>query len=149
METQVNENKPFFLYLPYTATHFPTMAHPDFDGSGQELIIKVCELTNDGGQYGNMTVMLISVGLNEHVCPTEPPSLQPSLSPSVSTFPTQGKKTPKAHLHLPLKGRFDFFSHHGSFNYSSQPSYSLENLYHDHGLKRIKLFQDHKKAPKT
>ena len=30
----------------------------------------------------------------------------------VSTFPPQGKKTPKAHLNLPIKGRFDFFSHH-------------------------------------
>jgi arylsulfatase len=24
--------KPFFVYLPYTATHFPTMPHPDFAG---------------------------------------------------------------------------------------------------------------------
>jgi arylsulfatase len=24
--------KPFFVYLPYTATHFPTMPHPDFVG---------------------------------------------------------------------------------------------------------------------
>ncbi|NER36875.1 MAG: DUF3370 family protein [Oscillatoria sp. SIO1A7] len=30
----------------------------------------------------------------------------------VSTFPPEGKKTPQAHLNLPLKGRFDFFSHH-------------------------------------
>lgn len=25
-------NKPFFIYLPYTATHFPTIPHPDFVG---------------------------------------------------------------------------------------------------------------------
>ncbi|OIQ39393.1 MAG: arylsulfatase [Bacteroidetes bacterium MedPE-SWsnd-G1] len=32
MERKSKENKPFFLYLPYTATHFPTMPHPDFKG---------------------------------------------------------------------------------------------------------------------
>ncbi len=32
MERSVKNNKPFFLYLPYTATHFPTMPHPDFKG---------------------------------------------------------------------------------------------------------------------
>jgi arylsulfatase len=32
MERSVQSKKPFFLYLPYTATHFPTMPHPDFDG---------------------------------------------------------------------------------------------------------------------
>ena len=32
MERQAKADKPFFVYLPYTATHFPTMPHPDFDG---------------------------------------------------------------------------------------------------------------------
>jgi len=32
MERSVDDKKPFFLYLPYTATHFPTMAHPGFKG---------------------------------------------------------------------------------------------------------------------
>ncbi len=32
MERSVQDEKPFFLYLPYTATHFPTMPHPDFVG---------------------------------------------------------------------------------------------------------------------
>ena len=32
MERQTKNNKPFFVYLPYTATHFPTMPHPDFKG---------------------------------------------------------------------------------------------------------------------
>ena len=27
-----DRQKPFFIYLPYTATHFPTMPHPDFVG---------------------------------------------------------------------------------------------------------------------
>ena len=32
MQTQVEKQQPFFVYLPYTATHFPTMPHPDFSG---------------------------------------------------------------------------------------------------------------------
>jgi arylsulfatase len=35
MKTNTEADKPFFIYLPYTATHFPTMPHPDFrDKSG-------------------------------------------------------------------------------------------------------------------
>ncbi len=32
MQRQAKAKKPFFVYLPYTATHFPTMPHPDFKG---------------------------------------------------------------------------------------------------------------------
>ena len=32
MRRQAKAEKPFFVYLPYTATHFPTMPHPDFAG---------------------------------------------------------------------------------------------------------------------
>ena len=32
MQRQAKVGKPFFVYLPYTATHFPTMPHPDFTG---------------------------------------------------------------------------------------------------------------------
>lgn len=32
IERNVKTNKPFFVYLPYTATHFPTMPHPDYAG---------------------------------------------------------------------------------------------------------------------
>lgn len=32
MDKQVKAAKPFFVYLPYTATHFPTLPHPDFIG---------------------------------------------------------------------------------------------------------------------
>ena len=32
MKRQAKAEKPFFVYLPYTATHFPTMPHPDFVG---------------------------------------------------------------------------------------------------------------------
>lgn len=33
MERSVKKEQPFFIYLPYTATHFPAMPHPDFKGS--------------------------------------------------------------------------------------------------------------------
>jgi arylsulfatase len=32
MERNVKARKPFFLYYPMTQIHFPTLAHPDFDG---------------------------------------------------------------------------------------------------------------------
>lgn len=32
MDRQVRAKKPFFIYLPYTATHYPTRPHPDFAG---------------------------------------------------------------------------------------------------------------------
>jgi arylsulfatase len=32
MSRQAKKGKPFFVYLPYTATHFPALPHPDFDG---------------------------------------------------------------------------------------------------------------------
>jgi arylsulfatase len=32
MKRQASSDKPFFVYLPYTATHFPTMPHPEFEG---------------------------------------------------------------------------------------------------------------------
>jgi arylsulfatase len=32
MERQAKAKQPFFVYLPYTATHYPTRPHPDFIG---------------------------------------------------------------------------------------------------------------------
>ena len=32
MKRQAKAKKPFFVYLPYTATHFPAIPHPDFKG---------------------------------------------------------------------------------------------------------------------
>jgi arylsulfatase len=32
MKRKAKDGQPFFIYLPYTATHFPTMPHPDFAG---------------------------------------------------------------------------------------------------------------------
>jgi arylsulfatase len=38
MRRQAEADTPFFVYLPYTATHFPTLPHPDFvDRSGNGL----------------------------------------------------------------------------------------------------------------
>ncbi len=33
MERNVRENRPFFFFYPMTQIHFPTLAHPDFDGT--------------------------------------------------------------------------------------------------------------------
>ena len=32
MQRQVEADKPFFAYIPYTQPHLPTLSHPDFDG---------------------------------------------------------------------------------------------------------------------
>ena len=32
MKKSAEAQRPFFLYLPYTAMHFPTMPRPDFKG---------------------------------------------------------------------------------------------------------------------
>jgi arylsulfatase len=32
MRRQAEAGTPFFVYLPYTATHFPALPHPDFEG---------------------------------------------------------------------------------------------------------------------
>lgn len=33
MKRQTEAEKPFFVYLPYTATHFPVLPHPDYKGA--------------------------------------------------------------------------------------------------------------------
>jgi len=61
MKNNVKADKPFFVYLPYTATHFPTIPHPDFKGkSGNgvwgDLLMQidsyVKELTDTLGELG-------------------------------------------------------------------------------------------------
>ena len=52
MERSVASNKPFFVYLPYTATHFPTMPHPDFvgksgNGSWADLLMQIDSYTGE------------------------------------------------------------------------------------------------------
>jgi arylsulfatase len=46
MKKQSMDKKPFFIYLPYTATHFPTLPHPDFvgksgNGSWADLLMQI------------------------------------------------------------------------------------------------------------
>jgi arylsulfatase len=46
MKRSVKSDKPFFVFLPYTATHFPTLTHPDFvgksgNGSWADLLMQI------------------------------------------------------------------------------------------------------------
>lgn len=52
MERSVKADEPFFVYLPYTATHFPTMPHPDFkgksgNGSWADLLMQIDSYTGE------------------------------------------------------------------------------------------------------
>jgi len=52
MDRQVKADKPFFVYLPYTATHFPTMPHPDYkgktgNGSWADLLTQIDDYTGE------------------------------------------------------------------------------------------------------
>ncbi len=44
----------------------------------------------------------------------------------LSTFPSNGKKIPTAHLNFPFRGRFDIFAHHVA---KAQPPENLRSLY--------------------
>jgi arylsulfatase len=48
MKRQAGDRKPFFVYLPYTATHFPATPHPDFAGKSGK------------GQWGDMLMQIDS-----------------------------------------------------------------------------------------
>lgn len=52
MRRQAAAKKPFFVYLPYTATHFPTMPHPDFagksgNGAWADLLMQIDSYTGE------------------------------------------------------------------------------------------------------
>ena len=52
MQRQTQADKPFFVYLPYTATHFPTMPHPDFvgksgNGAWADLLLQIDSYTGE------------------------------------------------------------------------------------------------------
>ena len=52
MRRQAQADKPFFVYLPYTATHFPTMPHPDFvdksgNGAWADLLLQIDSYTGE------------------------------------------------------------------------------------------------------
>ncbi len=46
MKRQAKDKNPFFVYLPYTATHFPALPHPDFVGKSGK------------GQWGDMLMQI-------------------------------------------------------------------------------------------
>jgi arylsulfatase len=48
MKRQTESEKPFFIYLPYTATHFPTLPHPEFEGKSGK------------GRWGDMLMQIDS-----------------------------------------------------------------------------------------
>jgi arylsulfatase len=48
MKRQAEARNPFFVYLPYTATHFPALPHPDFAGKSGK------------GQWGDMLMQIDS-----------------------------------------------------------------------------------------
>jgi arylsulfatase len=52
MKRQAAAGKPFFVYLPYTATHFPALPHPDFagktgNGSWADLLMQIDSYTGE------------------------------------------------------------------------------------------------------
>lgn len=57
-------NKPFFLYIPYTATHFPAMPHPDFVGkSGNGIWADL--LTQIDSYTGELLAALDEAGITD------------------------------------------------------------------------------------
>jgi arylsulfatase len=48
MKRQAESQTPFFVYLPYTATHFPTLPHPEFEGKSGK------------GRWGDMLMQIDS-----------------------------------------------------------------------------------------
>ncbi len=64
-----NREKPFFLYLPYTAPHFPVQAHPDWEGKSrfgaygdvvEELDSRIGEILEalEAGQLDKKTIVI-------------------------------------------------------------------------------------------
>ena len=52
IDRQAKASKPFFVYLPYTATHFPTMPHPDYNGktgngAWADLLLQIDDYTGE------------------------------------------------------------------------------------------------------
>ncbi len=65
MTRQAADQKPFFVYLPYTATHFPTLPHPDFvgksgNGSWADLLMQI------DGYTGEMLDTIDKLGIAEN-----------------------------------------------------------------------------------
>jgi arylsulfatase A-like enzyme len=65
MKRQATAGNPFFIYLPYTATHFPTLPHPDFEGkSGKGLWADL--LMQIDGYVGELLDTLDELGLADN-----------------------------------------------------------------------------------
>jgi arylsulfatase A-like enzyme len=64
MKRQAGTNKPFFVYLPYTATDFPTIPHPDFvgksgNGPWADLLMQIDSYT------GELLDMIDELGISD------------------------------------------------------------------------------------
>ncbi len=64
IKRQAKADKPFFVYLPYTATHFPTLPHPEFvgksgKGSWADLLMQIDSYT------GRLLDTLEELGLSD------------------------------------------------------------------------------------
>ena len=57
----------------------------------------------------------------------------------LSTFPTNGKKVPAAHLNFPFQGRFDLFAHHYSHTPKDLQTLYLGVIVHNPGKKPVTL----------
>jgi Protein of unknown function (DUF3370) len=55
----------------------------------------------------------------------------------LSTFPTNGKKVPAAHLNFPFEGRFDLFAHHYSHTPKDLQTLYLGVIVHNPGKKPV------------
>ncbi|MEH2193124.1 MAG: DUF3370 domain-containing protein [Nostoc sp.] len=55
----------------------------------------------------------------------------------LSTFPTNGKKVPAAHLNFPFNGRFDLFAHHYSHTPKDLQTLYLGVIVHNPGKKAV------------
>jgi len=93
MERQAKAEKPFFVYLPYTATHFPTMPHPDYDGktgngAWADLLTQIDDYTgelldkiDELGIKDNTIFIFTAEMVLKQTTPTEPvlPTKQPTM----------------------------------------------------------------------
>jgi arylsulfatase A-like enzyme len=64
---QTNQDKPFFLYVPFTAPHFPAQAHPDFKGRS-ELGAYGDVVEELDSRIGQILQSLKECGLDEKTC---------------------------------------------------------------------------------
>ena len=89
-----NKEGPFFLYLPYTATHYPTIPHPDF--SGKTGNGRWADTLHQIDQYNGMLLDAIDdLGISGNTIFISDPERLPV------------RNVPVAHLNMDLTGAFD------------------------------------------